>query len=87
VGEHIPSQYTSDFIRNITWAVAAGGTVVLSWAVPGQNGKGHVNCLSNIDVAALMETENFKLKGKLSKMAREAATLPWFKQSLMVFQQ
>lgn len=87
VGEKIPLRYTEDFLHNLTWSVAASGLLVLSWAIPGQNGRGNINCLSNVAVAALLETHNFKLRGVLSESARSAATLPWFKSSLMVFGQ
>ena len=45
VGEHIPEEYESVFINNLHQNNTFG--IILSWAVIGQGGHGHVNCRSN----------------------------------------
>lgn len=45
VGEHIPEQYESIFLDNIT--NHCDDLMIISWAVVGQAGIGHVNCKSN----------------------------------------
>jgi len=45
VGEHIPEKYENIFINNITYH--CNSTLVLSWAVVGQPGIGHINCRNN----------------------------------------
>ena len=52
VGEHIPAQYEERFLQAIASHARRG--VVLSWALPGQPGVGHVNPLTNAQVAARM---------------------------------
>ena len=41
VGEHIPAELESKFLNNLV--NSARRMVVLTWAVPGQGGEGHVN--------------------------------------------
>jgi len=45
VGEHIPKKFEAVFLDNLT--KHAKNTIALSWAIPGQDGDGHVNCRSN----------------------------------------
>ena len=45
VGEHVPHNLESTFIRNIHATNCRG--VILSWAVPGQGGHSHINCHSS----------------------------------------
>jgi hypothetical protein len=44
VAEHIPPQYTDNFLRNVRCRAKLGA--VVSWALPGQGGHHHVNNLS-----------------------------------------
>ena len=41
VGEHIPAELESKFLNNLV--NSARRMVVLTWAMPGQGGEGHVN--------------------------------------------
>jgi len=45
VGEHIPAEFESVFLANITNHCRR--YLVLSWAIPGQDGIGHVNWFKN----------------------------------------
>ena len=45
VGEHIPSEYTGIFLDNLVQNTK--DKLILSWAIPGQQGIGHVNCQPN----------------------------------------
>lgn len=64
VGEHIPARYEAAYFANLHRNNRCG--VVLSWAVPGQSGRGHVNCRDNGYVAGEMR--------KLGYVLDEAAT-------------
>lgn len=57
VGEHIPKSREDNFFGN----VARGGvkSVIMSWAVPGQKGLGHVNCQTNDHVIGQMQKRGF----------------------------
>ncbi len=83
VGEHLPKEFEDVFINNLHNNNNKG--IVLSWAIIGQGGRGHIN-----------EQDNDYIKNKIMKLGytndieaenkmREAASLDWFKNTLMVF--
>lgn len=83
VGEHIPPQFEDVFLNNIVHNVKKG--VVLSWGLPGQRGNGHVNGQTNEHVTAKMNHLGFDYDADKTKDFRNSTTLPWFRQTLMVF--
>lgn len=83
VGEHIPQCHESTFVYNLCSHATKG--VVLSWAVPGQPGFGHVNCRENKDVVAMMREYDFVYDFASSLILRTFATAPWFKNTVMIF--
>jgi hypothetical protein len=83
VGEHIPKEYEHIFLDNIVQFATSG--VILSWAVVGQGGLGHVNCQNNDYVIDEMEKRGFTYVAEVSQLLRDIAKLPWFKNTLMVF--
>ena len=85
VGEHIPSTYQDVFIDNIT--KICNSYLILSWAVPGQPGIGHVNCLSNETIIKLITDKGFKYLEDISNQSREelVGNCWYFKDTLMVF--
>lgn len=85
VGEHIPAEFEQTFIDNIVKHSLDGGIIILSWAVPGQDGDGHVNCHTNDYIIQQMQQRGFYLENTLTNQLRKAASLRWFKNTLMVF--
>jgi hypothetical protein len=83
VGEHIPKQFEGQFITNLTKVSIKW--IILSWAIPGQGGVGHCNEQSNMYIISEMETRKFRICPSLSLNLRASSTLPWFKNTLMVF--
>ncbi|GAG88294.1 unnamed protein product [marine sediment metagenome] len=83
VGEHIPLQYEQTFIDNL--CRAAKNNIVLSWALVGQGGDGHVNCRNNDYVITEMAMRGFKIDIEKSNLLRSKATLSWFKNTIMYF--
>jgi hypothetical protein len=85
VGEHIPQQYESIFLDNITDITS--NKIILSWAIVGQPGHGHVNCLDNIDVINKMNDRGFDYLPEDSAEIRENVDdfTPWFYNTLMIF--
>jgi len=83
VGEHIPKISEQKFIDNV--CNHAQSLIIMSWAVPGQAGDGHVNCQSNEYIIAEMNKRGFYLDNALTAQLRNSASLWWFKKSLMVF--
>jgi len=83
VGEHLPKQYEDVFINNIHNNNKYG--MVLSWAVKGQGGHGHVN-EQNSDyikskICSLGYTNDIESENKL----RNSSSLWWFKKTIFVF--
>lgn len=82
VGEHIPKEYEQTFINNLF--KSTDKYLILSWAIPGQGGYGHVNEKTNEEVIELIPM-NFNVE--LTKKFRDSVTeVPWFKNTLMVFE-
>jgi hypothetical protein len=88
VGEHIPQEYEEVFFDNIDKLNKKG--IILSWAVKGQGGDGHVNCKDNDEVIKEMRRRGYNYdEAQTWKIRESAAMYPtpcyWFKQSLLVF--
>lgn len=86
VGEHIPAEYMDVFIDNI--CSASDDKLIISWAVRGQGGTGHVNCLNNDEVIPLIEKRGFKFLADKTNNARSCikTNCDWFNKSLFVFE-
>jgi len=87
VGEHIPKQYESIFLDNITSLTT--NKIILSWAIIGQGGDGHVNCMNNDEVILKMDELGFKYLENDSIDARNSVSkliAPWFLKTIMIFQ-
>ena len=84
VGEHIPKKYESIFFDNLSRASKKG--VILTWALKGQGGAGHVNEQNNDYVIDKMEAKGFVYDKTLSMYFRSTATtLDWLYDTIMVF--
>ena len=84
VGEHIPEKYEQIFIDNIV--KASKKFIILSWAIEGQPGTGHVNCKNNGYIINEMSKRGLEYIPELSAALRLASKFPWFRDTLMVFQ-
>jgi SAM-dependent methyltransferase len=85
VGEHIPKRFQDIYIDNIT--NNCNNYLIMSWAIIGQTGFGHVNCLDNEEVITEVTKRGFNYLEKESMEAREVIlenTL-WFKNTLLIF--
>jgi hypothetical protein len=83
VGEHVPKEYESTFLDNLS--ANATVTIVLSWAIPGQEGDGHVNCHANSYIIYQLWKRGFVFQPRWTALIRANASLYWFKNTLMVF--
>ena len=87
VGEHIPKQYESIFLDNITSLTT--NKIIMSWAIIGQLGDGHVNCMNNDEVILKMDKLGFKYLENDSIDARNSVSrfiASWFLKTIMIFQ-
>jgi cyclopropane fatty-acyl-phospholipid synthase-like methyltransferase len=84
VGEHIPKEFEEQFIDNIT--KHAKKHLIISWAIVGQGGDGHVNCANNDYIIGQIVDRGFKHNENDSQKIRKAATnASWFGYTIMVF--
>lgn len=87
VGEHIPKQFESVFLNNITSLTT--NKILSSWAIIGQGGDGHVNCMNNDEVISKMSDLGFDYLEEDSMSARNSVSVkiaPWFLNTIMIFQ-
>jgi hypothetical protein len=83
VGEHLPVQFEKQFLDSIDQHNRCGA--VLSWAVENQSGKGHVNTRNNDYVIAAMQARGYTHDAAASQAGRAVASMPWLKNTFMVF--
>jgi tryptophanyl-tRNA synthetase len=85
VGEHIPEEFLEIFIDNLCGL--CNGKLILSWAVPGQDGIGHVSCRHNIWVIDQIEKRGFKLNVSDTLTVRTVVEdrVSYFRNTLMIF--
>jgi FkbM family methyltransferase len=84
VGEHIPREFEQSFINNLHRYNTKG--IVLSWAVPGQGGFGHVNERENQQIAVKFSSLGYYRDVLAERCLRESVTnCSWFRQTMMVF--
>lgn len=94
VGEHISQEFEKIFLDNLDRHNING--IVLSWAVRGQNGDGHINCLDNIEVIQKMEHLHSEIAidyycdlVATNELRDLCAKYPnpgwWFRNTLMIF--
>jgi len=83
VGEHLPEQYETIFIKNLIKHTKDG--MILSWAIEGQPGYGHFNCRNNDYIKNRMAKYGFYNDLPAENFLRNKASLCWFKHTIMVF--
>lgn len=83
VGEHLPAQFESTFIDNIHRNNSKG--VILSWAVVGQGGHGHVNCRNNDYIKNKFCELGYTNDILVERTLRSSVKYYWFKNTVMVF--
>ena len=84
VGEHIPKEHEQVFIDNVCQFV--NKDLVLSWAIPGQGGKGHFNEQPNDYVISEFVKRGLVFDEKRSKDLRKYSSLKWFRNTILVFE-
>ena len=82
-GEHIPSKNERCFVSNLHRHNTRG--VVLSWAVLGRFGYGHVNNHSPGYVRSLFTDLGYIYDVESTRILRQRAHHPWFRQTLYIF--
>lgn len=83
VGEHLPEKYESIFLDNIC---KCSDILIMSWAIEGQPGTGHVNCRNNDYIIGKMRERGFFYWPETSRLLRDSSSLPWFKDTIIIFE-
>ena len=86
VAEHIPTKQCEIAVQNVI--NACDKYLIVSWAIRGQAGFGHVNCLNNDEVITKIQSKGFKYLKEDSSAARANVDdfSPWFKNTIMIFE-
>jgi len=86
VGEHIDAKYMNIYLDNL--CLNCDKYLITSWAVRGQAGFGHVNCLNNDEILPLFEYRGFKLMEKETNEARALIQdyCHWFRNTLFILE-
>jgi len=84
VGEHIPKKHEQKFLDNVERFTSKD--LVLSWAVPGQDGRGHYNEQPNEYIIKEMAKRGFAYNREKSQILRKDTTYEWFENTVMVFE-
>lgn len=85
VGEHIPPEHEQVFLDNVAEFGRYASAVVLSWAVPGQGGRGHFNERDNSYVSKNMMERGFIVDPWATRYLREHSSLKWFKNTVVAY--
>lgn len=84
VGEHIPKEFEQTFLDNIS--NHAKNHIILSWAIVGQTGLGHINCQENKYIIKEMISRGWVFdKNRTQNMRSNMPTNLWIHNTLMVF--
>ena len=85
VGEHIPAKSEAQFLDNLVALCTEG--VVVSWAIPGQGGRDHINTQSNVHIIVEMQKRGLSFDAAASEALRKTVGegTRWLKNTLMVF--
>ena len=82
VGEHVPERHEAMFLENLRRMTK--GTLILSWAHPGQGGTGHVNEKSEGYVRAKFEENGLKVDDVATAFLRKRALFRYFRHNVIV---
>ena len=83
VAEQIPAQFEDKFVDNLVGS--ARDLVILSWAVPGQGGEGHVNGKTAMAVNQKMKEHGWEKNEGFTSQLQSGATLPLIRANVQVF--
>eukprot|EP00930_Biecheleria_cincta_P006318 TRINITY_DN107307_c0_g1_i1.p1 TRINITY_DN107307_c0_g1~~TRINITY_DN107307_c0_g1_i1.p1 ORF type:complete len:421 (-),score=88.80 TRINITY_DN107307_c0_g1_i1:121-1350(-) len=83
VAEHIPQSHEQHFLRNLGRHAASG--LILSWAPPGIEGEGHVNCQELDESRRRVEALGFVQDEASTASLRAASEVAWIAASVAVY--
>ena len=84
VGEHIPQEFQEIFLDNLT--NNCSNSLLLSWAVPEQDGDGHINTRPNEWVINQIAYRGMVFNREKTILYRSRCCNEWLKKTLMFFE-
>lgn len=83
VAEHLPEASADTLIDTL---VRHGGDILFSAAVPGQEGKGHINCQPHDYWHAKFEAHGYAVSDSVRPLiARDGRVSPWYRENTFVY--
>jgi len=83
VGEHIPPKFEDAFLANVT--SNAKSKIIMSWAIPGQGGPGHVNEQPVEYIVDKMRTLGWVPDWTETSWVRKSCFLHWLRNNIVVY--
>eukprot|EP00276_Gloeochaete_wittrockiana_P004981 CAMPEP_0184649742 /NCGR_PEP_ID=MMETSP0308-20130426/7153_1 /TAXON_ID=38269 /ORGANISM="Gloeochaete witrockiana, Strain SAG 46.84" /LENGTH=353 /DNA_ID=CAMNT_0027082695 /DNA_START=36 /DNA_END=1097 /DNA_ORIENTATION=+ len=83
VAEHVPKRFESILINNYLTHAKKG--ILITWAQPGQGGRGHYNPRPREYVVDLFASHGMEYQDDVSEAIRKACKVWWFGKNVMVF--
>tara|TARA_R110000796_G_scaffold7932_3_gene26672 strand:+ start:1868 stop:2770 length:903 start_codon:yes stop_codon:yes gene_type:complete len=83
VAEHIPKKFQDVYVNNLI--KHTDSYLIMSWALDGQGGDGHVNEQNEDYVLNLFDKLGMTYHEDISQILRDVAKLGWFKKTIYVF--
>jgi len=86
VGEHIPKEFQDIYLENLINHCKK--YLIISWALKGQGGYGHVNELNNDEIIPIIENKGFRyLKEESLDARKDIEDNYWyFRNSILIFE-
>jgi hypothetical protein len=85
VGEHLPKEAEQTFLDNVCFA--CNNNLIISWALPGQPGVGHVNTQPASYIISEVQRRGFEHDEYVTHEARQNIdkNCDWFERTLLIF--
>lgn len=84
VGEHLPASAADVLVDTL---VTHSNTVVFSAAVPGQAGKGHINCQPHEYWHQKFNAREFVMLDAIRPLIRDSRVSPWYQANIFLYVQ
>jgi hypothetical protein len=83
VGEHLPEEAAGTLVESL---VRHGDTVLFSAAVPGQAGKGHINCQPHGYWHGLFDGHGYAMSDTVRPLiSRDGRVSPWYRDNIFLY--
>jgi SAM-dependent methyltransferase len=82
VGEHLPESAAETYVDSL---VRHGDTIVFSAAVPGQEGKGHINCQPHGYWHEMFEARGYQAWDSIRPRIQDYRVSPWYRDNIFLY--